>query len=167
VFTAWLAAQLVHKGAHQKDAATSDAFFGGIEVGHRGQVKRGALVDEQDFNSVCPEEALDLQRRIGLAAVGVPDDIVGGLVGGEDNGVRGFFVKTRHLADRLDERPSQGQQPQVARKGQGPRRLLRHPLNSSGSILADTLIGESWWIIDVKENRRKAECFFRERFATA
>jgi hypothetical protein len=126
-----LAAQLIHEGAHQKNAATADALFGRVQVGYRCEVERGALVDEEDFDAVRPEDTLDLQGCVGLPAVGVADYVIGCLVGGEDDGVGSFLIEPRYLTDRLDEGSRQGQKPQVTREGQGPRRLLGHPVNSA------------------------------------
>jgi hypothetical protein len=130
-----LATQLVHEGAHQKHTATADALFGRVQVRDCRQVKRSALVDKENLDAVGPEETLDLKRRVGLSAVGVTDDVVGGLVGCQDDGIGCLLVKTGHLTHRPDKSPRQGQEPQVARKRQRPRRLLSHPYNSTRRIV--------------------------------
>ena len=60
-----------------------------------------------DLNPSGNEKALDPHRCFGTVAVGVANDVVGGLVGRQDHGVREGIIETGRLADALDERARQ------------------------------------------------------------
>src|SRR5436309_699010 len=81
----------------------------------------------------------------------MPHDVVGGLVGGEDDGVGVAFVETGDLTDRLDEGTSQAEEAEVVGDGQRPGgRILGHACAPARSI---RLIG-GYHLIDYTEEAR-------------
>src|SRR5437667_12538424 len=100
-----LTAQLVHQLPHQENAPAAGAQLGWVEMGHRRQVERPALVEELDLEPFGAEMALDLKLGLGVAFVGMANDVVDRLVSGQNDGVSGGFVEVVRLADRLDEGP--------------------------------------------------------------
>ena len=67
-----------------------------------------------------------------MVAVRMAHDVVGGFVGGHDDGVGGFLVTAGRLAGGLDEGPRQRQQVQVAGDGQGPVEVVGMPVILGG-----------------------------------
>ena len=62
---------------------------------------------------------------VGVALIGMAHDIVGGFVGGQDDGMRGRFIEAGDLAHRFDESSCQRQKAEVAGNRQGPGRPWR------------------------------------------
>src|SRR5438874_938118 len=84
-----LAGQLIHDGAHDEDAASANAQLGGVEVRNGGEVERLAFVVQVDFDAIGADITLDLHLGIGGALVSMAHNVVGGLIGGKDDGVGG------------------------------------------------------------------------------
>ena len=135
--TAWLTGQLIHDGAHDEDAASADAQLGRVEVRDGREVERLAFVVQVDLDAVGADVTLNLHLGVGGALVSVAHDVVGGLVGGEDDGVCSPLIEAGDLTDCLDERPSQPQQAKVAGNGERP-----------GGLFGGRARLRSWGIVD-------------------
>lgn len=98
----------VHQLTHEVDAQAADLALGkfGFQVGlfHLGGVKWRALIAHCDHDGVALQFAIQIQSRVSHADIGVFNDIRGGFVCGELQGVNFFFGKTaraRNLGDEL------------------------------------------------------------------
>ena len=117
-----LAAHFIHERPHEKDAPAADADFAGIQMRHRGQVEGGSLIEEMDFQALGLKETLHLELSVRAVQMGMANDIVDGLVGGQHHGGGGFLIQAANLANRFNEGPGQGHLMQVAGDNQGPGR---------------------------------------------
>jgi hypothetical protein len=70
-----VAAKLIHQSSHQVNTASPDTHFSGTKLRDLLQVERLALVQQFDFHSVTVNSALNVERMIRLAPMGMANNV--------------------------------------------------------------------------------------------
>ena len=101
--------QFVHDLSHQVNASAADSNLGGIEMRYGGQVKRGPLVEDSNFDSVGQKPTLYIQRRRRAIAMRMTDHVTGGFVDGENDRIDGVRLQAAGLTYGLHKQPGHRQ----------------------------------------------------------